>query len=95
MSMQDMCRAHIYVYGRVQGVFFRASMKEVALRHGVTGWVRNLPDGRVEAVVEGPCDAVKKVVEWAHRGPPLARVERVDVTWEPYKGEYQGFTIRW
>ncbi len=95
MDMADMCRAHIYVSGRVQGVFFRASMQEVALRNGVTGWVRNLPDGRVEAVLEGPCDAVKRVIEWAHRGPPLARVENVEVEWEPYRGEYSGFKIRW
>jgi len=93
--VEDYCRAHIYVRGRVQGVFFRATMRDVAEELGVSGWVRNLPDGRVEAVAEGPCEAVKKLIEWAHRGPPLARVERVDVVWEPYRGEYRGFRIRW
>lgn len=88
-------RAHIFVSGIVQGVFFRATMREIARRHGVTGWVRNLPDGRVEAVLEGPEDAVKKVIEWAHRGPPLARVEDVEVRWEEYKGEFKDFSIRW
>lgn len=90
-----MVRAHIYVSGIVQGVFFRATMREVARRNGVTGWVRNLPDGRVEAVLEGPEEAVKRVIEWAHRGPPLARVERVEVHWERYRGEFDDFTIRW
>lgn len=88
-------RAHIFVSGIVQGVFFRASMREVARKYGVTGWVRNLPDGRVEAVLEGSEEAVKKVIEWAHRGPPLARVENVEVRWEEYKGEFRDFSIRW
>ncbi|RLE60332.1 MAG: acylphosphatase [Thermoprotei archaeon] len=88
-------RAHIFVSGIVQGVFFRATMREVARKYGVTGWVRNLPDGRVEAVLEGPEEAVKKVIEWAHRGPPLARVEKVEVKWEEYKGEFKDFNIRW
>jgi len=90
-----MVRAHIYISGRVQGVFFRAHMREKALREGVKGWVRNLPDGRVEAVLEGTEDAVKKVIEWSKRGPPLARVDKVDVIWEEYKGDLRGFEIRY
>ena len=93
--MAKMVRAHLFISGRVQGVFFRANMRRVAKEHGVKGWVRNLPDGRVEAVLEGPEDAVKKVIEWAHRGPPLARVERVEVHWEEYKGEFNDFSIRY
>jgi len=93
--MVKMVRAHLFISGRVQGVFFRANMRRVAREHGVKGWVRNLPDGRVEAVLEGPEDAVKKVIEWAHRGPPLARVERVEVHWEEYKGEFNDFSIRY
>ncbi len=93
--MAKMVRAHLFISGRVQGVFFRANMRRVAREHGVKGWVRNLPDGRVEAVLEGPEDAVKKVIEWAHRGPPLARVERVEVHWEEYKGEFDDFSIRY
>ncbi|KSW12094.1 acylphosphatase [Pyrodictium occultum] len=90
-----MARAYLRIYGRVQGVFFRATMREVARRLGVTGWVRNMPDGSVEAVVEGPREAVEEVIRWAHRGPPAARVERVVVVWEPYRGEYRDFTIRY
>ena len=90
-----MVRAHIYISGYVQGVFFRSNMKEVADRHGVKGWVRNLPDGRVEAVLEGPEDAVNRVIEWARRGPPLADVEDVEVKWEEYKGEFEDFKIKY
>lgn len=87
-------RAHVYIRGKVQGVFFRQSMREVARRNGVTGWVRNLSDGRtVEAVLEGPRAAVEKVLEWAKMGPPGARVESVEVTWEEYKGEFNDFRI--
>jgi len=92
---KKMVRAHLKIYGLVQGVFFRSTMKQVAYRLGVTGWVRNLPDGSVEAVVEGPEDKVRKIIEWAHRGPPLARVERVEVTWEEYKGEFKDFRIKY
>ncbi|MCD6340503.1 MAG: acylphosphatase [Desulfurococcales archaeon] len=92
---KKMVRAHLRIYGLVQGVFFRSTMKQVAYRLGVTGWVRNLPDGSVEAVVEGPEDRVRKIIEWAHRGPPLARVERVEVTWEEYKGEFKDFRIKY
>ncbi len=89
-------RAHIYVWGIVQGVFFRANMRRVARKNGVTGWVRNLPDGRtVEAVLEGPRDRVERVICWALRGPPLARVEGLKVDFEEYKGEFSDFTIRY
>ena len=94
--MARMVRAHIIVRGRVQGVFFRANMKEEADRLGVKGWVRNLPDGySVEAVVEGDEESVKRLIEWCHRGPPLARVEKVEVTYEPYKGEFKDFRIKY
>ena len=91
---RGMVRAHIYVYGWVQGVGFRWSMQRVARRHGVKGWVRNLRDGRVEAILEGPRGAVEAVIRWAQRGPPLALVEKVEVYWEEYKGEFRDFTIR-
>ncbi|MCE4610932.1 MAG: acylphosphatase [Desulfurococcales archaeon] len=88
-------RAHITVRGRVQGVFFRASMREIALANGVTGWVRNLADGRsVEAVLEGDWDSVEKVLCWSLRGPPGARVEEVEIKFEKYKGEFKTFEIR-
>jgi len=92
--MGEMIRAHVIVRGKVQGVFFRANTRRVALEAGITGWVRNLPDGRtVEMVLEGPREAVEKVVCWAMRGPPAARVEELSVRFEPYRGEFKGFEI--
>ncbi len=91
--VSEKVRAHIYVYGRVQGVFYRQTAKEVADKLGVCGWIRNLRDGRVEALVEGPREAVMRMIEWAKQGPPLARVVKVEVFWEEYKGEYVGFEI--
>lgn len=88
-------RAHVYVSGRVQGVFFRSETQDEALRHGVTGWVRNLPDGKVEAVFEGEKKAVEKLIEFCRRGPPGARVTKVDISWEPYTGEFKDFKIRY
>lgn len=87
-----MKRAHVFVSGRVQGVFFRATCREQARDAGVHGWVRNLPDGRVEAVFEGDDAAVERMVAWCRKGPAGARVSRVDVSWEPPQGE-QGFRI--
>jgi len=74
-----MIAARLTISGRVQGVHYRDSMIEVARAAGVAGWVRNRRDGDVEAVVQGPPEAVTHVIAWARRGPPLARVERVDV----------------
>jgi acylphosphatase len=88
-------RAHVFVSGRVQGVFFRANARREALRLGVKGWVRNLHDGRVEAVIEGEEDKVKMMVEWCKRGPPGAIVSKVEIFWEPYKGEYKSFDVIW
>lgn len=86
-------RFHVWVSGVVQGVFYRASTVERARSAGVSGWVHNLPDGRVEAVLEGPRDAVDRVLAWMRIGPPRAVVERVDVVPEPPEG-LGGFTAR-
>ena len=86
-------RAHVYISGWVQGVFFRSNTRRVAKGLGLTGWVRNLPDGRVEAVFEGDEEAVNEAIEWCRRGPPGAEVEGVDVAWEPYSGGYDDFDI--
>lgn len=83
---------HLRIEGRVQGVWFRESMRGEAERLGVGGWVRNLADGSVEAVVHGPEAAVTAIVAWAHLGPPAARVDRVTV--EDTEGEYRGFEKR-
>ena len=85
-------RAHVFVSGYVQGVFYRHSMSQVARGAGVTGWVRNLADGRVEAVLEGDETDVQKVVAWCHSGPPHATVQDVDVAWEPASREFSGFS---
>ena len=85
--MSDAVRAHLWVSGRVQGIFYRATCQEVAQRLNLCGWVRNAPDGRVEAVAEGPKASVEQLVAWCRRGPPGARVTGVDVTWETPEGE--------
>jgi acylphosphatase len=87
-------RAHAFVSGRVQGVFFRQNTKRQAQSLGVAGWVRNLPDGRVEAVFEGEESAVKALVEYCHHGPAAAKVENVEVTFEVFKGEFADFQTR-
>lgn len=85
-------RVHVFVSGRVQGVFFRQNTKRQADSLGVKGWVRNLPDGRVEAVFEGEKSAVKALVDYCHRGPSSARVDNVEVNYEDYKGEFSDFS---
>jgi acylphosphatase len=84
-------RAHVFVSGIVQGVFFRQKTKQQAERFGVKCWVRNLIDGRVEAVFEGEEEDVKALVEYCHRGPSTAMITNVDVEWEPYHGEFRDF----
>ncbi|HEY1247733.1 MAG TPA: acylphosphatase [Nitrososphaera sp.] len=86
-------RAHVFIRGKVQGVYFRQNTKQAATRRGVTGWVRNLPDGRVEAIFEGYNADVNEVIEWCHVGPAKAKVEDVDVKFEKYTGELANFTI--
>lgn len=81
-----MIRYRVVVSGRVQGVYFRDACRRVARDNGVNGWVRNLPDGRVEAVFEGPAGAVGRLVNWARRGPRLAVVEDVAVRAEQPEG---------
>lgn len=77
----------------VQGVFFRYETRERARERGLAGWVRNRPDGRVEAVFEGPAEAVEKMVAWCHEGPPLARVDEVEVRRGDPEG-LKGFDVR-
>jgi acylphosphatase len=82
----EVTRRHVVVRGRVQGVFFRDSCRREAGGRGVTGWVRNTPDGSVEAVFEGPADAVDAMVAWVHEGPPHATVAGVSVRTERPEG---------
>jgi acylphosphatase len=88
-------KAHCLISGRVQGVFFRASTRQMAEPLGLSGYVRNLPSGQVEAVFEGPKGTVEKAVEWCRQGPPTARVSGVDVNWSAADGQFQGFGVRY
>ncbi|HEY51534.1 MAG TPA: acylphosphatase [Dehalococcoidia bacterium] len=83
------------VYGRVQGVFFRAFVEERAQQLGLRGYVRNLPSGNVEVVAEGERERVEKLVEYLKMGPPAARVSRVETTWSEYTGNYSRFRVRY
>ena len=92
--MSDRTRAHVFVSGRVQGVYYRATTRDTARERGVDGWVRNLDDGRVEAVFEGDSEAVEGMVEWCHTGSSRADVDDVTVTYEEPAG-VDGFDVRW
>ncbi|MFB6184455.1 MAG: acylphosphatase [Haloarculaceae archaeon] len=92
--MTERTRAHVFVSGKVQGVYYRANTRDTARERGVDGWVRNLDDGRVEAVFEGPEEPVAELIEWCHSGSPAASVEDVDVEYGDPEGE-RGFEVRW
>lgn len=86
-------RARVVVRGHVQGVFFRSDARDRAQSLHVAGWIRNVPDGTVEAVFEGDPGQVESMVEWCRRGPSAAQVENLDVDWEEPSGE-SGFAVR-
>lgn len=92
---QNKARAHVWISGVVQGVFFREATKNKAEDLRLTGWVRNLPDGRVEAVFEGDKESIEKIIEWVEEGPDSARVEDIEVKWREYKDEFSFFEIRY
>jgi acylphosphatase len=87
-------RVHVYVSGRVQGVYYRATTRDEATERDVDGWVRNLDDGRVEAVFEGESDAVEEMVDFCYEGTSMANVSTVDVEEEEPEG-LDGFEVRW
>ena len=87
-------RARVIARGRVQGVFFRAETHDTALRLGLAGWVMNRRDGAVEAAFEGPKSAVERAIEWCRQGPPSAKVDSLDVSWEEPAGE-EAFEVRY
>jgi acylphosphatase len=89
-----MARLRLLVHGRVQGVFFRHSASEEARGLALTGWVRNLANGDVEIVAEGPRRELKILAAWANQGPRMARVDSVDEEWSEHRGEYADFMIR-
>jgi len=88
-------RVRLFISGTVQGVSFRASTQEQARKRGVVGWVKNLDDGRVEALAQGTREPVDELVRWCHRGPPAAKVEKVDVSWEEVGDELKSFDVRY
>jgi acylphosphatase len=90
----EMARLHVVISGRVQGVFFRGATLDEAFALGLTGWVRNRPDRKVEIVAEGKRRNLEMLLAWAHQGPSSARVENVDAEWAEYTGEFSGFRIR-
>jgi acylphosphatase len=89
--MSPNTRAHVLISGRVQGVCFRMFTEEEAKGRKLTGWVRNLPTGQVEAVFEGAKEAIEAMIAWCHRGPSAARVTKVETSWESYRGDFQDF----
>lgn len=85
----------LIVRGKVQGVYFRFNMRQVAMKNSVVGWVRNLPDGNVEALLEGNKEDVNQVVQWSKIGPENARVDEVKMDYGQYTGKYKDFIIRY
>ncbi|MBF0539446.1 MAG: acylphosphatase [Nitrospirae bacterium] len=92
--MDEKRKAHLRIEGRVQGVGFRYFVRDIAMRHRINGWVRNLYDGTVEAVFEGDGKDVSIAVAHCYQGPPGSHVTDVDVTWMEYSGDFTGFGIR-
>lgn len=87
-------RAHLLLQGRVQGVNFRYYTMQEARSLGITGWVRNLWDGRVEVLLDGDEDAVRQMIEWCQQGPPSAVVEHTEIAWEEPNAEFSNFRVR-
>ena len=93
-AADDYARLHLFVSGRVQGVFFRGAAADEARTLALAGWVRNLPDGRVEIVAEGHRRALNALAAWAHNGPPAARVSDVEEKWCGFQAEFKDFQVR-
>jgi len=87
-------RVHLIIRGRVQGVYYRASMLQEAQKLGLKGWVRNCADGSVEAVAQGPRDQLEKLFAWCRKGPPGAQVSRIDAQWHPAQHNEREFSIK-
>jgi acylphosphatase len=94
VQINDQERAHVRISGQVQGVFFRDSTRQKAEELGLAGWVKNTPDGSVEAVFEGPSEKVREMLRWCEEGPRQASVENVDTDIEDAGGELSGFEVR-
>jgi acylphosphatase len=88
-------KVHVIISGRVQGVWFRSSIKDKAEQLGITGWVKNTSDGNVEALFEGDEKIIKEMLEWCDHGPPLAKVDNVEVEKQPVSDEFDQFSFRY
>jgi len=88
-------RVHLIISGIVQGVFFRSTSRHQALHLGLTGWVKNRRDGKVEIVAEGEEENLANLIQWCHEGPPGARVDDVSLEWEDSTGEFPTFSIKY
>ena len=88
-------KVHVIISGRVQGVWFRASTKSKAEQFGITGWVRNTSDGNVEAVFEGDEKIIEEILEWCNHGPPLAKVDNVEIKKQSSSNDFDQFFIRY
>jgi acylphosphatase len=93
-GMTKKVRAHLLISGRVQGVSFRYYTQDIAQNLEIKGWIKNCWDGKVEVVMEGEEEKVKKLIDWCYRGPGSAIVEKVGIEWEKYRGEFNSFGIR-
>jgi len=93
VAVEENTRVHLLIEGRVQGVFFRASAQAEASRLGLTGWVRNRPDGAVEIVAEGERKKLDDLIAWCRHGPRGAEVENVRIEWKKFSGEFSAFRI--
>ena len=86
-------RIHLFIRGKVQGVFFRQAVKVTAKKNNITGWVRNLDDGRVEVLLEGDSESINTVVEWSNIGPANARVDEIKIKTKQFKNEFLSFEV--
>ena len=93
-NLSEISRVHLKIAGRVQGVYYRASMLQQAQNLGLTGWVMNCPDGSVEAVAEGAKSRLEELIAWCRQGPTGARVARIEVRWDRAENSFHGFSIR-
>jgi acylphosphatase len=92
-NCQIKIRAHIVVRGKVQGVYFRQNAQRICNEYGVTGWVLNVDDGSVEAILEGDKNSVEDAISWFRVGPPDAHVEKIELSYDRYSGEFEDFKI--
>jgi acylphosphatase len=86
-------RIHIFVSGKVQGVFFRENTRKKAAEFGLSGFVKNLQNGKVEAIFEGEKEKIEKIIQWIKKGPETARVENIEINWQDYQEEFEDFEI--